>query len=168
MVCASEYSDEDGAKEGQGAEGHDDRGHPAVRDEHAVEGPEHGAQSDRHQHRHQRVDVVVERELLADEVGGEADDGAHREVDVAGEHHQGLADGEDREDRDARGDPVEQARREVVLDDEREADEHEHDEEDEDALAPRLRPQPHGDAPFVALPSAVAPASPVARDITAS
>ena len=52
----------------------------------------------------------------ADEIGGAADDRADRQVDVAGEHDQRLADGDDGDDRDARGDAVEGARGVVAVD----------------------------------------------------
>src|SRR5829696_1386140 len=81
------------------AERHHQRGHLAPGGEDPVEQPAGGAQAhseDEHQRqRHARV----AGEQVAGHERGEPDDRADRQVDVARDDHQRLADGEDREDR---------------------------------------------------------------------
>src|SRR4051795_6030186 len=81
------------------AQRHDERRHLPPGGEEAVEQPAGRAHRDReHEHERQRHAGVL-GEQVAGEEGGEPDDRADRQVDVARDDHERLADGEDREDR---------------------------------------------------------------------
>src|SRR4051794_20731817 len=81
------------------AQRHDERRHLAPSGEEAVEQPAGGAHRDRQQEHQRQRHAGVLGEQVAGEEGGEPDDRADRQVDVARDDHERLADGEDREDR---------------------------------------------------------------------
>ena len=87
---------------------------------------------DRDGDRQEGVYPVVVGDQRSDEIGGEADDRADRQIDVAGQHDQRLADRDDRDDRDARSDAIEGAEA-IVSVDERAEHHNRRDNEDEQA-----------------------------------
>ncbi len=93
--------DEDTAVDGEGAEGDDNRGHPAPRNDDPVDRPEEGAAADRQQNGGKRRHLVEAGKLRADKIGRAADDRAYRQVDIPGEHNKGLAGRDDGNDGDA-------------------------------------------------------------------
>src|SRR4051812_1938397 len=78
---------------------HDERGHLAPGGEDPVEQPARRAQRDRQQEHQRQRHARMLGEQVAGQEGGEPDDRADREVDVARDDHERLADREDREDR---------------------------------------------------------------------
>src|ERR671915_1498346 len=102
-------------------------------------------------------------EIFACDVSSDADDRPDGEVDVAGEDHERLAGREYRGDRDARGDPVEEAAADVVVDQQTEdEDRHRHDGEERqlpEAFGPETQKAAHS-APIAAVMTVSSVASP--------
>ena len=55
-------------------------------------------------------------EKITDNIGGDADNGPNRKINIARHHHHGLADGDRQDHRNRGGDAVEHARGEIAVD----------------------------------------------------
>ncbi len=76
---------------------------------------------------------------VADDIGGETDDGTDRQIDVARQHDQRLTDRDQCHDRDAGGDAGEQSRLVIVVDLRAEEGEDQHDDGNQRTYAQDLR-----------------------------
>src|SRR5262249_5001771 len=127
-----------------------------------------GAERDRDQHHHGRRHAVVGGQPRAGEIGGAADDRADREVDVAGQHDQRLADRDDGDDGDAGGDAVEGPRGVVAVDQRAEDQDGDDDQQQQAELAHLLGPDMALQPPHAATPPGAGRAKgwPIAAAIT--
>ena len=122
----------DAAVDVERAERDDQRGHAAVRHQHAVDEAEDRAEQEaRREHRDDR-DVGLLDEQPAGQVGGQRHHRADGQVDVAGDDHDGLADGEQDQDRRVEQEvapPVAAEQEAVVLRGREHDDGHQHEED---------------------------------------
>ena len=86
------------AIEGHGAERGDQRRDLAVGDQEAVDAAEHAADDQRHDDE-DRPDALMLGGEIRGQIGGEAHDRADRDIEVAGDQHDRLRRGDDRQDR---------------------------------------------------------------------
>ena len=126
----------------QRAQRDDDRRDPPVGDERAVDEPEERPDGHGEEHGEHRRCAEVVAEHVAGEVGADAGDRADRQVDVAGNDHQRLPGGHHGGHRHALGHAVEEASRQVVVDDQAEHDQRADDQQQQGQLLDPLGAHP--------------------------